>query len=886
MSAKKVIFGLTAAVVLAAGVAAGIMIAGNLDFSGEEYRLKKTPLVENFDGKPDMDTWLIQGSVVDEDGDPVEEAWVGVGLKGDKKPFVKMETDEKGRYSWEMEDEQADYYLVFQKEDYITVVMEPVVKKTEPHAPQTQVMLLDKEENQEALYLLDFKGVEIRAEELGRDQEAAFEDGGWEADYETSLPGLLGARVEIRSGINCTDGEAELSLETEEDGTFSVGLKKGAYTLVIEKDGFNPLTAVMYAREDEPELTLPFVQSSSAKWQIVLTWEGRDEDPLDLDSLAAGPNRLIDSLNRGDEKNGRYLFDSYGKTAFEMIELPAEQEDYQYYVMDYECAVKGGTPGLSNSGAVVWVYQNGRLEERFDLRENMEKPVWNPFAVKEGKLVKEQKEMDEIPNIEGWKKDKELARMNSKDLNAGEIVSDGEWLYFTNIYDDSKLYYIKKDGTGMNKLCDDRTADSSSKVLDGDWIYYCTGAENGWGNAVWKIKTDGSGREQVKFLDDGQWLNILGKSDGRLFIWSKGKIGGEILYIDDEGKETSLGNGLGNAVSLAGNSLYYFNEAGYDGSSKGLHCRNLKTGEDTLVLPDVDWFQFSIKDGYFYYDEGISLFRMQLGKEPELIASGSEGAIGSFLIHENGIYYYEGGSLYRTGLDGSDHTTIKTSVGWYDIIDGELYTDWVKYDPVKISDLNGENERVLFDVMPFKKDAAAQAYYRFLQENETNGDPEWPSYSSFACLDINGDGLNELFFSVSEFSNFTDSLYSFDGSLTLIENLAEGYKYGGTIVFDEDTKTFAAMYRYGNMGAPDELTLYSTENLYPRILDSGYRYSIGWEDSDPETQIQAVKFDEILADHWVGKPAVKWVENTEENRVNYILNGQTTGYGDVMGEWQ
>lgn len=886
MKAKKVIYGLAAVVVLAAGVAAGIKIAGNLDFSGEEYRLKKTPLVENFDGKPDMETRLIQGAVVDEDGDPVEEAWVGVGIKGDKKPIVKMETDEKGRYSWEVEDVQEDYYLVFQKEDYITVVMEPEVKETEPHAPQTQVMLLDKEEDHEALYPLDFKGVEIRAEELGRDQEEILDEEGWKTEYEASLPGLAGAQVDIWSGINCMDGEPELSLETGRDGTFSIGLKKGVYTAVIKKEGFNPLTTVMYAKEDEPEITLPFVQKSAAEWQIVLTWDERDKEPLDLDGLAAGENRLINSLNRGDEKNGRYLYDSYGKSACEVIELPSEQEEYQYYVMDYQSVLEGGASGLKDSGAVVWVYQNGRLTERFDLPEHMEKPVWNPFAVREGQLVKEQKEVDEVINAEGWKEDKELARMNSKDLNAGVIVSDGEWLYFSDIYDDSKLYYIKKDGTGMNKLCDDRTADSSNKVLDGDWIYYCSGAENGKGNAVWKIKTDGSGREQVKSLGDGQWLEILGKSAGRLFIWSKGKIGGEILYIDDDGKETSLGTGLGGEISLVGSSLYYLNEAGYDGTSKGLHCLNLKTGEDALVIPDVDWFQFCIKDGYFYYDEGISLFRMQLGKEPEFIASGNEGTIGSFLMHENKIYYYESGSLYRTGLDGSDKTVVKTSVGWYDIIDGELYTDWGKYDPVRISDLNGENERFLFDVLPLKKDAAAQAYYRFLKENETNGDPDWPSYSSFASLDINGDGLNELFYSVSEFSMFTDSVYSFDSDMTLVKKLADGYKYGGTVVYDDSTKTMAAMYRYGEMASPDEVTLYSTENLYPRVLDSGYRYSIGWEEGDPETQRQAVKFDEILAAHWVGKPSVKWVENTEENRVNYILGGQSTGYGDVMGEWQ
>ena len=209
-----------------------------------------------------------------------------------------------------------------------------------------------------------------------------------------------------------------------------------------------------------------------------------------------------------------------------------------------------------------------------------------------------------------------------------------------------------------------------------------------------------------------------------------------------------------------------------------------------------------------------------------------------------------------------------------------------KFAPIKVCGLNGENERDLFDVLPYKKDAAAQAYYQFLCENESNGDPDWPSYSRFASLDVNGDGVNELFYSINEYSMQTDSLYSFEDDMVLAKTLADGYKYGGTVVYEEDVKMLTAIYRYGEMGSPDEVTLYSTETLYPRILDSGYRYSIGWDDDTLESQENAARFDAILADHWVGKQSVNWVDNTEENRKTYILGGQSTGYGDVMGAWQ
>ncbi|PNV62343.1 hypothetical protein C0033_09550 [Clostridium sp. chh4-2] len=883
---KKAAAGVLVAVVLAAGIAAGVKIAGSLDFSGEEYHLKRTPLVENYEAGSDEEEGVFQGTVVGEDGKPVEGAWVAVGIKGEAKPFVKMETDEKGAYSWKVEDEEEQYYLVFQKEDCITVVMEPDEKDSTPYNLQDAVVLLDKEEDKDAVYPVSVKGLAVLAKEMGEDQDIKLEEDGWSAEEEQSLPGLEGAQVDIRRGINCTDGDAEVSLKIGDDGTASADLAKGTYTAVITKEGFNPVTFILYAKDEEPEITVPCVERSAGGWQIVLTWEGEGEPPLDLDSMAVCKGRLISSLNRGDEAHGRYLFDSYGKTGCEVIEMPEEAKDYQYYVMDYNRVIEGKSSSLEDSGAAVWVYHNGNLKERYQLPTDETQPIWNPFAVKDGSLVTAQAGLDSIEGVEGWKADKVLSRMNSKDLNAGVIVSDGEWLYFTNQFDENKLYYIKKDGTGMGKLCDDPTGGHSRKILDGSWIYYCIEGENGRGKAVYRIKTDGSGREQVKTLNEGQWLSLLGKADGRLFVWNQDKIGGEISYIDDNGIETSLGTGLSNQISLVGHSLYYLNEAGYGGTAKGLHCRNLKTGEDNLIIPDVDWFQFYIRDGYFYHDEGLSLFRMQLGKEPEFIASGQEARIGSFIMYEDWIFYYDDGSVYRTNLDGTDKICIKNTVGQYEIIDGELYTDRGKFAPIKVCGLNGENERDLFDVLPYKKDAAAQAYYQFLCENESNGDPDWPSYSRFASLDVNGDGVNELFYSINEYSMQTDRLYSFEDDMVLAKTLADGYKYGGTVVYEEDVKMLTAIYRYGEMGSPDEVTLYSTENVYPRILDSGYRYSIGWDDDTLESQENAARFDAILADHWVGKQSVNWVENTEENRKTYILGGQSTGYGDVMEAWQ
>ena len=76
--------------------------------------------------------------------------------------------------------------------------------------------------------------------------------------------------------------------------------------------------------------------------------------------------------------------------------------------------------------------------------------------------------------------------------NGGLVARQGDWIYYRNSSDGYKLYKVKTDGSGREKINDD-----SSWFINvvGDWIYYVN-ADDGY--KLYKVKTDGSGRQVVE----------------------------------------------------------------------------------------------------------------------------------------------------------------------------------------------------------------------------------------------------------------------------------------------------------------------------------------------------------------------------------------------------
>ena len=70
-----------------------------------------------------------------------------------------------------------------------------------------------------------------------------------------------------------------------------------------------------------------------------------------------------------------------------------------------------------------------------------------------------------------------------------------------------------------------------------------------------RIRTDGSGREVVRELTDGAWLKLAGAANGRIFIWKRKDVGGELFYILEDGSERSIAAGTGDVYKRQRKSL-------------------------------------------------------------------------------------------------------------------------------------------------------------------------------------------------------------------------------------------------------------------------------------------------------------------------------------------
>ncbi len=76
--------------------------------------------------------------------------------------------------------------------------------------------------------------------------------------------------------------------------------------------------------------------------------------------------------------------------------------------------------------------------------------------------------------------------------NSGYVTQQGDWIYYVNQDDDDKIYKIRTDGRGREKVNDD---DSRSLNVAGGWIYYF--AFIGDGNQF-KVRIDSTERQLLE----------------------------------------------------------------------------------------------------------------------------------------------------------------------------------------------------------------------------------------------------------------------------------------------------------------------------------------------------------------------------------------------------
>lgn len=309
----------------------------------------------------------------------------------------------------------------------------------------------------------------------------------------------------------------------------------------------------------------------------------------------------------------------------------------------------------------------------------------------------------------------------------GRMVFDGRSIYYRNSYDNSKLYSFNLDGSDMTRILDERVKDLH---LIGDWIYY-SGEDD---NNLFKIKTDGSEKRKLTNLqfdavDSGCSFETI--VDGKLYyLYGGGPSYGSDISVFDE--QTSSSRIIAHITpdkvtrrispNVVGDYLYYQ-------QSDGIYRCGLDGSNVTCLVPGLVCHEFLMAKGYIYfvtapenaYPQYIGRVKLDGSGLEELVPANSGGFM-KLNVYRDKIYYISGinmGNLCMMDLDGSNQKTFPYVLDWYNIINGKIYMNSTsqsnEWTPLYSCDLDGNNPKELFDVMPFKNMAEGTGTFGWVQ---------------------------------------------------------------------------------------------------------------------------------------------------------------------------
>ncbi len=882
---------------------------------------------------------LIKGRVTDEEGRPLPSVEVGIGRMENgeaRPPEVKVETDGEGMYAWELPEgeEGGEYFLVFRKEGWIPCLMQvPDMAGKAGMAESVQEDMALLKEREEDGCPVTFYAYQVQAQDEEDVLKRAFSEG----EEEERLPALAGASVKVYRGVNWLTGSPAAEGETLEDGSLSVEVPAGIYTAVIEKEGIVPSRKVFLAGGREEIQTVYAMaegdgepSGSGEGWSILLSWDSSETEPLDLDSslftpdkAAKGDRNCINALNRTDNGGARLLYDGEGRNACELITLTTPKRgSYKYYVTDYTGIQSGAMDSrrMAESGAKVTVFYNGVPVKTFAAPDKAG-TVWEVFELRDQGIVPIQEVYGSAEGKSWWTEDKRLFMLSERSIKAEWIQSDGEWLYFSNPADEGKLYYCRKDGSGLTKFSEDVLADERI-LLVGDQIYYVTynsgAAEYGYmSQNIVRVKNDGSGRaviqEDIRLAEievcDGVYL--MGYADGMIYYFNSSEISrvGSAVPAEGGSADTSLwsvtaGNengayshggygGKPGMTAVVGRFLYYMDEIDY---GKYSFCRkDLESGEEECLAPQVNWHPWTwrIYKGWIYFTEHGAIKRTRLMgpgslTEQEVLAENGVDCESLYGIGNEDTYYwlrfsgdtcyYQGNDkqVYAMNLDGSGQRALGLAGSMAVAVDGEMYVTDPGYGlrSVTVSDINGENQRKLFDAAPMWNDKAGKAYAQFLEsyvpevldlEGERQDYNQWPY---FACQDIDGDGVNELFVSYGYYRDSYLDYYRYDGRW--MKTIWKG-QCGTSDVYINEGAQEIVVYEHVIGYSFDAVVRYGVDGSVIHRTECSGITNINYESE--EAAVEAAY--ETYAKPY---PRLEFVDNTPENRQKYLLGGAETGW--------
>ncbi len=201
------------------------------------------------------------------------------------------------------------------------------------------------------------------------------------------------ATYNVRNNWNNTSGTVVKTETTQNDGTFTIDLVAGNYTIEFVKSGY-VTTSINVAIQSSESLIKHVTMSPETSGtiggdiRIVLTW---GQNPYDLDSHLYGPTVDGGSTFHTWFSNKDYKLDnknianldlddtsSYGPETTTIYELNTTGL-YSFYIHDYSNGNSFNSTALSSSQAQVRVYSGNQLIATYNVPLSREGTLWHVF---------------------------------------------------------------------------------------------------------------------------------------------------------------------------------------------------------------------------------------------------------------------------------------------------------------------------------------------------------------------------------------------------------------------------------------------------------------------------------------------------------------------------
>lgn len=228
-------------------------------------------------------------------------------------------------------------------------------------------------------------------------------------------------------------------------------------------------------------------------------------------------------------------------------------------------------------------------------------------------------------------------------VNKGLVAEDDGWIYYANGSDDYKLYKVKIDGSGKQKLFDGTV--SYINVSDG-WIYFSK-KYNEYTTYLYKIRIDGT---ELTELDEDYWnvieytnltnnkIYFIDTYGNRLYQYSKdAKIKDELIY----------GSNMKN-LNVVGDYAYYTSDNDYLYKYSIEKDKTIQIGNDRAEFINVikdDIYYINKDDGRIYKIKTDGSDKIKVNDDPSEYLN----------IYDDWAYYVNSKdrSIYRIKLDGT-----------------------------------------------------------------------------------------------------------------------------------------------------------------------------------------------------------------------------------------